>query len=185
MPHGPNRLRITQERGYAYFGALPGSEIELAFANFRPTGWKARLRAVDGNDLVFDTPLPALVGEHFLVFDNTYCSDYVVMKGCTLADTHFRGLIQPRHVTIEDCTFLRTGDGIDFVSAHSRALWCEGRGARDAVIRNNRFEHTQTLADWVKGWNGPGGRWPELHVRVVSRACGVEGRFHARSARRL
>lgn len=161
VPHGPNRLRITQTRGFAYFGAVPGSEIELAFANFRPTGWKAALRAVEGDDLVFDRPLPALDGEHFLVFDNTYRSDYVVMKGCTLADTHFREIVQPSHVTIEDCTFLRTGGGLNVVSAHSRTLWCEGRGARDVVVRNCRFEHTQTLADEAKG-----GLFPELHVRA-------------------
>lgn len=161
VPHGARRLRITQKRGYAYFGAVPGSEIELADAHFRPTGWTAVLRAVEGDDLVFDTPLPALHGEHFLVFDNTYRSDYVVMKGCTVSDTHFREIVQPRHVTIEDCTFLRTGGGMNFLSAHARELWCEGRGAHDVVVRNCRFEHTQTLADWAKG-----GDWPEFLVRI-------------------
>jgi len=61
---------------------------------------------------------------------------------------NFRVIIQPSHVTAEGCTFLRTGEHIGFASAHSRGLWCEGRGAHDVVVRNCRFIHEHVQADW-------------------------------------
>ena len=150
VPDGPRRIRVTNVRGPEYLGAQPGNELELLAPNFRPLGWKGRLLATEGDCLVVDRDLPPLAGEHFLVFDNTFQSDHIVMRGCTFHDTHFREIVQPKHVTVEDCRFIRTGSGFKMGSAHSREFWCEGRGSRDVVIRRCTFEHDCTLADWSR-----------------------------------
>ena len=150
VPDGPRRIRVTNVRGPEYLGAQSGNELELLAPNFRPLGWKGRLLATEGDCLVVDRDLPPLAGEHFLVFDNTFQSDHIVMRGCTFHDTHFREIVQPKHVTVEDCRFIRTGSGFKMGSAHSREFWCEGRGSRDVVIRRCTFEHDCTLADWSR-----------------------------------
>ena len=98
-----------------------------------------------------DRDLPPLVGEHFLVYDNTFQSDHIVLRGCVFHDTHFREILQPKHVTVEDCSFVRTGLGFKMGSSHSREFWCEGRGSRDVVIRRCTFEHDSSLSDWSSG----------------------------------
>lgn len=148
VPDGARRLKVTNARGPAYLGAEPGDELELLRWDFRPLGWKGRLVRTDGDALVVDRDLPALEGEHFLVYDNTYRSDHIVMRDCVWHDTHFREIVQPNHVTIENCRFVRTGSGLKMGSAHSREFWCEGKGSRDIVVRNCTFEHTNCLADW-------------------------------------
>ena len=151
VPAGSRRIRVTNVRGPAYLGAETGDVLELRRWDFRPLGWTGRLVATEGDTLVVDRDLPPLEGEHFLVYDTSYCSDYIHMKDCVYHDTHLRELVQPSHVTIENCRFVRTGNGFKFVSAHSREFWCEGKGTRDVVVRGCVFEHTNFAADWRKG----------------------------------
>ena len=155
VPKDARHLRVTNLRGPKYLGAEPGDELELLRWDFRPLGWKARLVKTEGDCFVVDRDLPPLEGEHFLVYDNTYRSDYVLMRDCVWHDTHLRSLIQPNHVTIENCDFIRTGNGVKMVSAHSREFWCEGKGSKDIVFRNCLFEHTNRLADWRTGGDAP------------------------------
>ena len=148
VPASFRRISVVNARGTEYLGAQPGNELELLAPNFRPLGWKGRLVAVEGDSLVVDRDLPPLESEYFLVCDNTFQSDHIVMRGCVFRDTHYREIIQPQHVTVEDCAFVRTGAGFKMGSAHSREFWCEGRGARDVVIRRCLFENENSLADW-------------------------------------
>lgn len=148
VPDGSRRIRVTNVRGPEYLGAQPGNELELLAPNFRPLGWKGRLVATEGDCLVVDRDLPPLEGEHFLVFDNTFQSDHIILRGCVFHDTHLREIVQPKHVTVENCAFIRTGAGFKMGSAHSREFWCEGRGSRDVVIRGCVFEHDSALSDW-------------------------------------
>ena len=151
IPDGARRIRVTNSRGAEYLGSQAGNELELFAPNFRPLGWKGRLVDTEGDTLVVDRDLPPLEGEYFIVCDNTFHSDHIVLRGCVFRDTHFREIIQPSHVTVEDCRFIRTGSGFKMGSAHSREFWCEGRGARDVVIRRCVFEHDNALADWSGG----------------------------------
>ncbi len=150
VPGGRRRIRVANVRGPEYLGAQIGDELELMKGNFRPIGWKGRLLGVEGDCLVVDRDIPPLDGEHFLVMDNTYRSDYLLFCGCVFRDTHFRAIFQPSHVTLENCSFIRTGGGFCLSSAHSREFWCEGRGAQDVVIRGCLFDHANASADWDK-----------------------------------
>jgi len=151
VPDASRRIRVSNIRGPEYLGSQPGNELELLAPNFSPLGWKGRLVAIEGSHLVVDRDLPPLEGEHYLVCDNTFQSDHILIKGCVFHDTHFREILQPQHVTVEDCSFVRTGKGFKMGSAHSREFWCEGRGARDVVIRRCTFDHDNALADWSGG----------------------------------
>lgn len=155
VPAGARRLKVTNLRGPKYLEAADGDELELLRWDFRPLGWTGRLVRTDGDAFVVDRDLPALEGEHFLICDNTRRSDYIVMKGCEIHDTHLREIVQPNHVTIEDTRFVRTGNGMKMGSAHSREFWCEGRGSKDIVFRRCTFEHTNTAADWCSGGDAP------------------------------
>ena len=163
-PDGARRLRIANVRGNAYFGAEPGARLELRRHDFAPVEWEGRVVAVGDDFIETDIDLPPLGdSSHFLVFDREFGSDYVRVVGCEFRDTMCRVIIQASHVTIEDCRFIRTGWFIGFCSAHSRKLWCEGRGAHDIVVRNCLFEHTNARADW---WNDGGGSEICTYVRL-------------------
>lgn len=150
VPEDGFRLKIVNLRGAAYFGAAVGDELELRRPNFGAIGWRGRVRSIQGDTLVMDRPAPPLAdGDAYdLLFNESYRSDHLLLRDCTFSDTHSRAIIQPSHVTVEGCTFLRTGGHIGFASAHSRGLWCEGRGAHDVVVRNCRFIHENVQADW-------------------------------------
>ena len=105
---GARKLQIINKRGYDYFRALPGASIELRHPNFSSTGFTARLLRVSGEVLYLDADIPEQKGPCFLVWDRTYGTDNVIMKGCRFIDTAWRNIFSPSNLTIEDCLFRRT-----------------------------------------------------------------------------
>lgn len=134
-------LTIVNERGIGYFRPDIGDPIELRFPDWRPTGFNATLIGVEGNDLCFDREIPNGIGDNFFVFDRAYGTDNVIVRNCTFEDSAHRNLFSPSNLTIEDCTFRRTGGRSVWILADARKrLWCEGLGETNIVIRGNTFE---------------------------------------------
>lgn len=142
---GARRLQIVNRRGADYFRAAVGSPIELRHSNFDATGFTAKLVRVRGEVLELDRDVPEQKGPCFLVWDRTYGTDNVLMKGCRFVDGGFRNIFSPSNLTIEDCLFRRTlGVPCRFIADYRANLWCEGMGATNIVVRGCTFEDTAT-----------------------------------------
>ena len=154
---GARKIQIVNKRGNAYFRAEPGATIELRKANFETLGFMARLVAVYDEILELDREVPDQSGPCFLIWDRTYGTDNVLLRGCKFTDACNRNLFSPSNLTIEDCAFVRQGwFPIQLVSEYRANLWCEGTGTTNVVIRNCRFED-------------PGSQFPG--IPVISSAC--------------
>ena len=142
---GAKKLQIVNKRGADYFRAAAGAPIELRYPNFDATGFTAKLVRTQGEVLELDREIPEQKGPCFLVWDRTYGTDNVEMKGCRFVDGGFRNLFSPSNLTVEDCAFVRTfGPPCQFIADYRANLWCEGLGATNLVVRNCRFEDACT-----------------------------------------
>ncbi|MGN0853877.1 MAG: right-handed parallel beta-helix repeat-containing protein [Kiritimatiellia bacterium] len=143
---GAKKLHIINRRGYNYFRAARGTEIELRKPNFdkigsSPLGFRAKLAGIAGEILILDKDIPEQTGPCFLVWDRSYGTDNVLLKGCKLVDSGFRNLFSSSNLTIEDCEFIRTGNyPIRLIGDYQADFWCEGMGVTNVVIRGCRFE---------------------------------------------
>lgn len=143
---GTRKLQVINRRGFAYFRAEKGTEIELRRPNFDPIwnlaeGFRAKLQSVSGEVVELDRDIPEQVGPCFLVWDRGYGTDNVLFRGCRMVDSGHRNLFSSSNLTIEDCTFVRTGNyPIRLIADYRANLWCEGMGTTNVVIRGCRFE---------------------------------------------
>lgn len=139
-------LDIVNRRGADYFRAAPGTTLELRFPNFAPVGeagFRAKLLRVAGNRLHLDRDIPPQKGPCFLVWDRSYGTDRVTMKGCVFEDGGWRNIFSPSDLTLDGCVFRRTASvPVRFIADYRSDLWCEGMGATNLVVRNCLFEDT-------------------------------------------
>ena len=143
---GDRVLDVINRRGAEYFRVEKGAEIELRYPNFAETGFRAKVTRIAGNRLYLDRTIPPQKGQCFLVWDRTYGTDNVHVKGCVFEDSGFRNIFSPSNLTIEDCTFRRTNaNPICFIADYRSDLWCEGMGATNLVVRNCHFEDVNRL----------------------------------------
>lgn len=152
IPVASNALEIINRRGEEYVDMAVGDLLELRNPDFSSTGFRTRLvrktgELNQGNLLIVDRDLPPMKGYCFLVWDRNYGTDNVLLRKCTFVDTASRNLFSPSNLTIEDCTFRRTGrHPISLVADYRMSRWCEGFGATNIVIRGCVFEDTSTLS---------------------------------------
>lgn len=149
---GRCRLQIVNQRGIDYFRVKKGALLELRNPDWSATGFMARLEGFDGDYggrevLVLDRPIPESRGACFLVWDRTYGSDGLHLKDCVFEDGGYRNLFCVSDVTVEGCTFRRTGSvPVWFCADYRQKLWCEGMGATNLVVRNCIFEDCCTIS---------------------------------------
>ena len=149
---GEKRLQIVNRRGMEYFRAEKGALLELRNPDWSATGFTARLEGFTGDYgggdvLILDRPVPEPTGGSFLVWDRTYGSDGLHLKDCVFEDGGYRNLFCVSDVTIEGCTFRRTGSvPVWFCADYRQRLWCEGMGSTNLVVRNCTFEDCCTIA---------------------------------------
>lgn len=143
---GAKKLQIINRRGYNYFRAAKGTEIELRKPNFdkigtSPRGFRAKLVGIAGEMLILDKDIPEQTGPCFLVWDRSYGTDNVLLKGCKMVDSGYRNIFSSSNLTIEDCEFVRTCyHSIRLIGDYRTDVWCEGMGVTNVLIRGCRFE---------------------------------------------
>ena len=127
-----------------------GDEAEIRNADYSPTG--VRLKVTDvrkgekgGRDrfISFDGTVPEKVHKDgFVLLNRSYCSDNVILRGCTFRDNRARGvIIQANDVTVENCRFRHTeGPAMKVTTGWTETLWCEGVGVTNCVVRDCTFE---------------------------------------------
>ena len=139
-------IEVINRRGAGYFRVATGAEIELRRPNFAPIGFRAKVERVKGDRIYVDRTLPPQEGQCFLVWDRTYGTDNVLIKGCVFEGSGARNILSPSNLTVEDCIFHRTGgEPLCFIADYRSNLWCEGMGASNLVVRGCSFEDVNVL----------------------------------------
>jgi len=149
---GPNRFEIVNSRGNSFFRARVGEEIGLLNADYSPVGWKGRVAAIEGDEIVMDREVPKETQECFQLYRSDYATDNIHLRRCDFTNGFGRNLMQCNNMTIEDCVFSRTtGIPLGIISEWTYTAWCEGRGVTNVVVRNCDFDSNYC---WNGGYRG-------------------------------
>lgn len=150
---GPRTLRIVNNNGPDYFGAGPGTEVELRQEDYSATGWTGKIVSASDWTFTFDRDLPEQRGLFFVLFNRTYATGNILMRDCAIHDVPWgRSLILAPDVTIERCSFRNLPSApMRFQTCYSYNVWCEGTGCTNVVVRNCTFENcaARNLVDGV------------------------------------
>lgn len=144
---GTNALLVANGAG----ALAVGDEAEVRNADYSPTGFRAKVtakRPVPGQPrqvvVTFDAPVPRKThADGFVILNRSYCSDNVILRGCTFRDNRARGvIIQANDVTVENCLFSHTESAaMKLTTGWTKTLWCEGTGVTNCIVRNCTFRN--------------------------------------------
>ncbi len=129
----------------------------LSFANtdLTPTGFSSEIidkqPVGDAFRFVLKQNIPDNINSESLVYNTSFDSSDFVIRGCRFHENRARGiLVQADNGIIEDCEFYHIQGAAIQIETGVSAGWCEGRGVRDVIIRNNRMIGCD-VNDWGKG----------------------------------
>lgn len=149
---------LMVERAYPARRPHAMDEIELYFADLTPTGFRQKPKScrafgVSKMELTFEQELPEVrSGEFgFVLLNRKFDSHNIFIRNNFFHDGRMRGLlIQGNDITIENNRIIDTGyGGLRLTSGYTTTRWAEGVGARNIIIRNNRFEQVNTAGDFI------------------------------------
>jgi hypothetical protein len=125
-----------------------GDPVEVRNDDFSPTGFTAELKSstVDSKKnevtLVFSQKLPDHVSSDAILFNHRYGSDNVIIRNCYFHENRARGVLcNGSGWLIENNHFFHNQHAAMLLMPDVLpGLWAEGFGARNIVVRGNRFE---------------------------------------------
>ena len=126
----------------------PGDPVEIRNGDYSPTGFTAELKSATADykkkevTLVFGQRLPAHVDGDAILFNRRYGSRNVIIRNCYFHENRARGILcNGADWLIEDNRFFHTQQSAMLLTTDVLpGLWSEGLGARNVVVRGNRFE---------------------------------------------
>ncbi len=125
----------------------PGDTFELRRRDFSPLG-TLTLKEIRRTDtgvyrLQFTQPLPAEVGDGYILLCKSFCSDRYIIRNNYFHHHRARGLLlQTSHGLVEHNRFEDIQGAAIFVMLEIlREHWYEGSGAEDITIRSNVFQN--------------------------------------------
>ncbi|MGN0180210.1 MAG: right-handed parallel beta-helix repeat-containing protein [Monoglobaceae bacterium] len=129
--------------------------ISFAKPDLSPTGYTAE---VTGSECVGDkykytlsADIPKDVIEKSIIYNLSRDSGHFVIRRCRFHENRARGiLVQADDGLIEDCEFYNIQGAAVQIETGISSAWCEGRGVKNLVIRNNRMIGCD-VNDWDKG----------------------------------
>lgn len=127
-----------------------GDPVEIRNADLSPSGFTAKLKSATPDytknevTLVFSEKLPARVPTDAILLNRRYGSHNVIMRNCYFHENRARGVLcNSADWLIEDNRFFHNQHAALLLQPDvSPGLWSEGFGARNVVIRGNKFEHS-------------------------------------------
>ncbi len=126
-----------------------GDNVEFRNGDYSPANFTAKVvaaRYIDKQNLVweidFDKDIPKAKIDGFVMFNKKCDTRNIIIRNCDFKCNRARGLlILASDVTVENCKFYHTEQGaIKIETGYTYKLWCEGFGAHNIVIKNNKFE---------------------------------------------
>lgn len=142
--------------------ARKGDRIELRHGDYSSTGFFGTFvsaKKVEGTisdfDVTFEEELPpeapGAAKEGFILFNWSYDTHNVIVRGCNFHDNRARALlILARDVTVENNVFRHHEMGaIKIETGYTRTLWSEGYGVSNVVIRGNLFDNVNPSGSYA------------------------------------
>ncbi|HZY38268.1 MAG TPA: right-handed parallel beta-helix repeat-containing protein [Mucilaginibacter sp.] len=125
-----------------------GDPVEIRNGDYSPTGFTGKLTSAKADyknketTLVFEAALPAHIASDAILFNHRYGSHNVIIKNCTFHENRARGVLcNTADWLIEGNRFYHNQHaGLHLITDVSPGLWSEGFGARNVIIRNNKFD---------------------------------------------
>lgn len=125
-----------------------GDPVEIRNADYSPTGFTSELKSATADykksevTLVFSQKLPAHVSADAILFNHRYGSRNVIIRNCYFHENRARGVLcNGADWLVENNHFFHNQHAAMLLSIDvSPGLWSEGFGARNVVVRGNRFE---------------------------------------------
>jgi len=126
-----------------------GDEVELRHSDYSPTQFRAQVsevRTIDRDkgihEITFAKPVPKQLHEGFVLLNWTYSSRNLIIRNSFFHDNRARGvIIQTHDVTLENNRFRHNESGaLKITTGYTLDKWCEGYGASNILVCNNRFE---------------------------------------------
>ncbi|MFJ7244945.1 right-handed parallel beta-helix repeat-containing protein [Kitasatospora sp. NPDC098652] len=137
----------------------PGDPVEFRNADLSPTDFTAELKSVGPDSeksevtLVFSQKIPTHIADDAILFNRRYSSHNVIVRNCYFHENRARGILcNSADWLVEDNRFIHNQYAAMLLKPDvSPGLWAEGFGARNVIIRGNKFESSNSFgAD-----NGP------------------------------
>ncbi|TDX00333.1 right-handed parallel beta-helix repeat-containing protein [Dinghuibacter silviterrae] len=130
----------------------PGDRVEIRNADYSPTGFTGKLTAVTPDykkstvTLVFSDPLPAHIVSDAILFNHRYGSNNVIIRNCYFHENRARGVLcNTADWLVEGNRFYHNQHSAMLLIADVGSSWSEGFGARNVIIRNNRFDSSNCI----------------------------------------
>ena len=132
-----------------------GDKLVFVNTDLTPTGFSAVIadKKPSGNAYKFllDKKIPDEIGSEHIIYNTSFDSAHFVIRNCKFHENRARGiLVQADCGVIENCEFYNIQGAAIQIETGVSSGWCEGRGVRDVVIRNNKMTGCD-VNDWGKG----------------------------------
>lgn len=132
-----------------------GDKLVFVNTDLTPTGFSAVItdKKPSGNAYKFflDKKIPEEIGSEHIIYNTSFDSAHFVIRNCKFHENRARGiLVQADCGIIENCEFYNIQGAAIQIETGVSSGWCEGRGVRDVVIRNNKMTGCD-VNDWGKG----------------------------------
>jgi len=143
-------IRVSARSAATKYPFNPGEPVEFRHTDFSPAGFSGTVREVRDSsrgkpwkEVFFDAELPGRDGDEFVLFNRNCDSGHVIVRNCKFHNNRARGVLILAHdVLVENNTFTHNQmSAIKIETGYTLNSWCEGYGAYNIVIRNNRFEN--------------------------------------------
>ncbi|WP_309380811.1 right-handed parallel beta-helix repeat-containing protein [Cerasicoccus frondis] len=136
-----------------------GDEIELRRQDLSPLGYRSRIESrnwdTTGREcrVTLADELPNDLPDDAIVFYRRFDTHNIIVRNCIFRDNRGRGMLaKGQKMLIENCQFLRTQLPGLIITAGSEKRWSEGFGVNNVTIRNNLFDHCNTMSRGYYEW---------------------------------
>ncbi|MBV8969182.1 MAG: hypothetical protein JO331_09000 [Verrucomicrobia bacterium] len=124
-----------------------GDLIEIRNGDFSPTGFTEKLKTATGDykrnevTLVFENQLPNRIDPDAILFNHRYGSRNCIIRDCYFHENRARGVLcNTADWLVEGNRFFHNQHAAMLLIVDVGSSWSEGFGARNVIVRNNRFE---------------------------------------------
>ena len=130
-----------------------GDAVEIRKADLSPMGFTGKLKSAAADykknevTLVFTEKLPAHVPNDAILFNRRYGSHNVIVRACYFHENRARGVLcNSADWLIENNRFFHNQHAAMLLEPDvSPGLWSEGFGARNVIIRGNKFQAANSM----------------------------------------
>jgi hypothetical protein len=130
----------------------PDDLVEIRNGDYSPTGYTGKVKESKADyknkevTLVFDQELPGRVPSDAILFNHRYGSHNCIIRNCYFHENRARAILcNTADWLIEGNRFFHNQFAAMLLLADVGPSWSEGFGARNVVVRHNRFDSSNSI----------------------------------------